>query len=120
MRNAFSIRALAACLALFLQAGAVDCTIVEKVGFQTAPIIYAQLVEPSRSLTAPSAAWQSRIWNAARHKSLDATLSELSLTAAVRSDGYVDQSDVEPPPASGEVRVVCGRSPPDVQLPLRS
>jgi len=120
MINAFSIRALAACLALFLQAGAVDFTIVEKVGFQTTPVIYAQLVEPSRSLAARSTTWQSRIWNAARHKSPDATLSELSLTAAVRRDGYVVQADSELRPISGETRVVCGRSPPGVQLFLRS
>jgi hypothetical protein len=120
MHNAFSIRTLAVCLALFLQVGAVDSTIVEKVGFQTAPVIYAQLVVPSRSLTAPPTAWQSRISNAARLKSLDATLSELSLTAAARSDGYVVQTSSEPRPASGEARVVCGRSPPGVQMSLRS
>src|SRR5262245_38409724 len=116
MRNTFSIRAVAVCLAFFLQAGTVDSTIVEKVGFQTAPVIYAQLVEPSRSLAAPSTTWQSRIWNAARHKSPDATLMELSLTAASRCDGYVVQADIEPRPVSAEARVVCGRSPPGVQL----
>jgi hypothetical protein len=117
MHNPRPIRVLAACLAVLLQFGVVEPVRGESIGFQRAPVIYAQLVERCPTWAAPSQVWQSRLANSARDKSFDATLRALSVIAVAPSEGFSSPDAVARRPVSGEARAIPGRSPPGV-LPL--